>query len=91
MDAYFWENHSTMHKKYRSTTLFMKNNTNYKCNVMPFGLKSAGATYHIIMMNKIFDQEIRELLEVYMDNKIVKYREKHLLKYHINFVFNRVR
>ena len=40
---------------------------------MPFGLKNAGAAYQR-MMNKFFRNEIGDMLEVYMDDMIVKSR-----------------
>ena len=44
-------------------------------NVMPFGLWNAGATYQR-MMNKVFKKEIRDMLEAYMDDMIVKLAEE---------------
>ena len=38
---------------------------------MPFGLKNAGATYQRLM-NKMFAQQIRRNVQVYMDNMLVK-------------------
>ena len=46
---------------------------NYFYNVMPFGLKNAGATYQRIM-NKVFCDEIRDMLEVYIEDMIFKSR-----------------
>jgi len=48
---------------------------NYMYNVMPFGLWNAGATYQR-MMNKVFKKEIRDMLEAYMDDMIVKLAEE---------------
>jgi hypothetical protein len=47
----------------RDKTMFMTEHTNYGYNVLSFGLKNAGATYQR-MMNKIFKEEIRDMLEV---------------------------
>jgi hypothetical protein len=55
----------------RTCTAFMTESGNYYYNVMPFGLKNAGATYQR-MMNKVFQNEIGDMLEVYMDDMIVK-------------------
>lgn len=41
---------------------------------MPFGLKNAGATYQRLV-NKIFKDQIRRSMEVYMDDVLVKSRE----------------
>ena len=38
---------------------------------MPFGLKNAGETYQRLM-NKMFAQQIRRNIEVYIDNMLVK-------------------
>lgn len=38
----------------------------YKYNVVFFGLKNAPATYQRTM-NKVFEQEIKEMLKIYMD------------------------
>jgi hypothetical protein len=55
----------------KEKTAFMTESGNYYYNVMPFGLKNAGATYQR-MMNKVFRGEIGNSLEVYMDDMIVK-------------------
>ncbi|MCI51201.1 hypothetical protein A2U01_0072445, partial [Trifolium medium] len=47
----------------------------YYYNVTPFGLKYAGATYQR-MMNKVFRREIGDILEVYMDDMIVKFHDE---------------
>lgn len=44
----------------------MIKHVNYKYNVMSFGLKNARATYQRTM-NKVFEQEIKEMLKIYMD------------------------
>ncbi|MCI66685.1 polyprotein, partial [Trifolium medium] len=54
---------------------FMTESGNYYYNGMPFGLKNAGATYQR-MMNKVFQGEIGDMLEVYMDDMIVKSHEE---------------
>ena len=54
-------------------TTFRTSSGNYYYNVMPFGLKNIGATYQQ-MMNKVFHNEIGDMLEVYTDDMIVKSR-----------------
>ena len=43
----------------------------YSYTMMPFGLKNAGATYHR-MMSRVFEDQIGKILEVYIDDMIVK-------------------
>ncbi|MCI55030.1 hypothetical protein A2U01_0076280, partial [Trifolium medium] len=59
----------------RGKTAFMAPSGNYYYNVMLFGLKNAGATYQR-MMNKVFQGEIGDMLELYMDDMIVKSRDE---------------
>ena len=42
---------------------------------MPFGLKNAGATYQQ-MMTRMFWDKIRYTVEVYIDNMVVKSKQK---------------
>ena len=42
---------------------------------MPFGLKNAGATYQRLV-NKMFSQQIVRNMEVYVDDMLVKSKEK---------------
>src|ERR1044072_2509619 len=56
-------------------TAFRTESRIYHYNVIPFGLKNAGATYQR-MMNKVFKGEIGDMLEVYMDDMIVKSHTK---------------
>ena len=71
MDAYFGYNQIPMAKTDKKYTTFMTESDNYYYNVMSFDLKNAGATYQR-MMSKVFCNEIGNMLEVYMDNMIVK-------------------
>jgi ribonuclease HI len=71
MDAYSGYNQILMAMADKEKTAFMTESGNYYYNVMPFGLKNAGATYQR-MMNKVFRGEIGNSLEVYMDDMIVK-------------------
>jgi hypothetical protein len=58
-------------KNDKKHTTFMTKGANYMYNAMPFGLQNAGATYHR-MMNWVFKKDIRDMVEVYMDDKTVK-------------------
>ncbi|MCI65098.1 hypothetical protein A2U01_0086356, partial [Trifolium medium] len=57
---------------------------------MPFGLKNAGATYQRIM-NKVFRGQIGDVLEVYMDDMIVKSHEETDHDVHLRKVFEQAR
>ena len=48
---------------------------NYHYTVMPFGLKNAGATYQW-MMTKMFRDKIGRIVEVYIDDIMVKSKQK---------------
>src|ERR1044072_9080032 len=52
-------------------TAFMTEKANYCFTTMPFGLKNAGATYQRLM-DKVFDRQIGRVMEVYVDDMIVK-------------------
>ena len=75
MDTYSGYNQIPMAKMDKKYTAFMTESGNYYYNVMPFGLKNAGATYQR-MMNKVFCNEIGDMLEVYMEEMIVKSTEE---------------
>ncbi|GAU33358.1 hypothetical protein TSUD_364830 [Trifolium subterraneum] len=71
MDAYSGYNQIKMHPMDAQHTTFMSNTCNYFYNVMPFGLKNAGATYQRLM-DKVFLEQIGKNLEVYIDDMVVK-------------------
>nr|XP_025612049.1 uncharacterized protein LOC112705434 [Arachis hypogaea] len=71
MDAYSGYNQILMHSKDQEKTAFITENGNYCYNVMPFGLKNAVATYQRLM-NKIFEQQIGQNIEVYVDDMVAK-------------------
>ena len=63
---------------------------NYCYKVMPFGLKNAGATYQRLM-NKVFPELIGCLMEVYIDDMLVKTEEEGTLLSDLEVVFGRLR
>ena len=87
MDAYSWYNQIPMADKDKKYTAFMTSSGNYYYNVMPFDLKKAGATYQR-MMNKVFQSEIGDMLEVYMDDMIVKSQAETDHTLHLQKVFD---
>ena len=57
---------------------------------MPFGLKNVGATYQRLM-NKVFANHIRKLMEVYVDNMLIKTQREEALLPDLAKVFNTIR
>ena len=56
-------------------TSFITDQETYCYQVMPFGLKNAGATYQQLV-NHMFRELIRKSMEVYIDNLLVESREE---------------
>ncbi|MCI49743.1 hypothetical protein A2U01_0070987, partial [Trifolium medium] len=79
-----------MAKADKEKTAFMTESGNYYYNVIPFNLKNVGATYQM-MMNKVFRGEIRDMLEVYMDDMIIKSHEEMDHVAHLRKVFEQAR
>ncbi|PNX87219.1 gag-pol polyprotein [Trifolium pratense] len=75
MDAYSGYNQIKMNPTDAPHTAFMSNTCNYFYNVMPFGLKNAGATYQRLM-DRVFSEQIGKNLEVYIDDMVVKTSEE---------------
>ncbi|GAU51417.1 hypothetical protein TSUD_88720 [Trifolium subterraneum] len=90
MDAYSGYNQIKMAEIDKKKTAFMTETGNYYYNVMPFGLKNAGATYQR-MMNKVFQNEIGDMLEVYMDDMSVKSEKEIDHTIHLKRVFDQAR
>ncbi|XP_052118932.1 protein IQ-DOMAIN 22-like [Arachis duranensis] len=79
-----------MYKPDEEKTSFITPRANYYYVVMPFGLKNAGATYQRLM-NKVFAPHLGNLLEVYVDDILVKTKENIDLLTDLSQVFNTVR
>ena len=60
-----------MLKEDKEKVVFMTNMTNYFVLVMPIGLKNVRASYQRLM-DKIFMNELRRNLKVYVDDMVVK-------------------
>ncbi|XP_011100179.1 uncharacterized protein LOC105178414 [Sesamum indicum] len=71
MDAYQGYHQIYMATEDRIKTSFVTDRGIFCYNVMPFGLKSAGATYQRLV-NKMFAQQIGKTMEVYVDDMLVK-------------------
>jgi len=55
----------------REKTTFLTEKANFCYEIMPFGLKNAGATYQRLM-DQMFREQIGGTVEVYVDDVIVK-------------------
>jgi len=71
LDAYSGYNQIQMHPADRKKTAFMTDSDNFYYEVMPFGLKNAGATYQRLM-DHVFHDMIGRNVEVYVDDIVVK-------------------
>jgi len=71
MDAYSGYNQISMYPNDEEKMTFITEQKVYCYRMMPFGLKNAKATYQK-MMNTVFKDLIGNLVEVYMDDMIVK-------------------
>jgi len=79
LDAFSRYNQIPMHRSDVDKTTFITESANYCYQVMPFGLKNAGATYQRLM-DRVFEKQIGRNLEVYVDDMVVKSEmfEQHL-------------
>ena len=79
LDAYSGYNQISMHPRDKEKRVFMTADANYYYEVISFGLKNAGATYQRLM-DKIFKGRIGRVVEVYVDDIVVKFNsfEQHL-------------
>ncbi|XP_020413816.1 uncharacterized protein LOC109947629 [Prunus persica] len=86
IDAYSGYNQIFMHPSDSEHTAFITDRGLYCYNVMPFGLKNAGATYQRLV-NRIFAKYIGSIMEVYVDDMLVKSKtaEGHLHNLSIMF------
>ena len=54
---------------------FISLDANYHYTIMPFRLKNAGATYQRMMM-RMFRDKIGRMVEVYIDDMVVKIKQE---------------
>ena len=71
MDAFFGYNQILMHPDDQGKTSFITSRGIYRYKVMSFGLKNAGSTYQRLV-NMMFADQIRETMEDYIDDMLVK-------------------
>ena len=60
-----------MHPSYEEKMTFITKDANFCCRVMSFDLKNTGATYQRLMQ-RVFKHQIRQNIEVYVDDIVVK-------------------
>ena len=75
LDAFSEYHQIPMYSPDAEKTAFITPHGLYCYNVMPFGLKNAGATYQRLV-TKIFRPLIGRTIEVYIDDMLVKTRER---------------
>ena len=71
LDAFQGYHQIVLTVKDREKTTFISPYANYYYIVMPFGLKNARAIYQR-MMTRMFRDKIRRMVEVYIDDMVVK-------------------
>ncbi|XP_019233822.1 PREDICTED: uncharacterized protein LOC109214370 [Nicotiana attenuata] len=71
LDACSGYNQIKMNPEDQEKLSFIINFGTYCYNMMPFGLKNAGATYQRLV-NKMFVKQIGKTMEVYIDDMLVK-------------------
>ena len=71
LDSYPGYNQIPMYPPNSANTTFITLTRMYCYNVMPFGLKNAGGTYHR-MMSHIFEPLLGRTMEAYIDDMLVK-------------------
>ena len=71
MDAFSGYNQIIMDPSDQEKTSFVNGQGTYCYQVMPFGLKNAGATYQRLV-NKMFQKHIGASMKVYIDDMLVK-------------------
>jgi len=71
LDAYSGYNKISMATTDMNKIAFIIDDANYFYEVMPFGLKNAGATYQRLM-DKVFSRLMGKCVKVYVDNMVAK-------------------
>jgi len=69
--AFSGYNQIPMYDRDVGKTAFITEASNYCYQVMPFGLKNAGATYQRLM-DRVFKDQVGQNVEVYVDDMVVK-------------------
>nr|XP_016467975.1 PREDICTED: RNA-directed DNA polymerase homolog [Nicotiana tabacum] len=75
MDAYSGYNQILMEEEDEEKATFITHKGTYCYRVMPFRLKNAGATYQRLV-TKMFKDHLGKIMEVYVDDMLVKSKSK---------------
>ena len=75
MDTFLVYNQILMDEEDQENTSFVTSQGLYYYKVMPFGLKNARATYQRLV-NRMFSHHIGRNVEVYVDDMLVKSKDK---------------
>ena len=75
LDAFQGYHQITMVTEDQEKMTFISPDANCHYTVMPFGLKNTGATYQR-MMTRMFKDKIGRTIEVYIDDMVVKSKQK---------------
>ena len=86
MDAFSGYNQISMDPDDQEKTSFVTAQGTYCYQIMPFGLKNAGATYQRLV-NRMFQKLIGSTMEVYIDNMLVKFTTADLHIAHLSEAF----
>jgi hypothetical protein len=87
LDAYFGYNQIKLKKEDEEKTAFITPYGVFCCQVMPFGLKNAGATYQRMMQNCLRSQ-IGRNIQVYIDDMVITTRKEESLISDLQKTFN---
>ncbi|KAL0426325.1 UNVERIFIED_CONTAM: Polyprotein P3 [Sesamum latifolium] len=75
LDAFQGYNQISLEPQDQEKTSFITEQGTFCYQVMPFGLKNAGATYQRLV-NKVFNHMIGRNMEVYIDDMLIKSHSK---------------
>ena len=90
LDAFFGYHQIPMHLPNVEKMAFITPHGLYSYNVMPFGLKNAGATYQRLV-TKILRPMMGKTMEVYIDDMLIKSKERPDHAKHIQETFELLR
>ena len=90
IDAFSRYHQIPMHPPDAEKTSFITPYGLYCYNVMPFGLKNAGATYQRLV-TKMFRPLLGNTMEVYIDDMLVKFKQRPDHAAHLQQIFDLIR